>query len=180
LLLIPTSNTLNEGRGINHAEISAAGNAVVRSQRTTSIRSASTKAANFTALSKLPTSSKDFGIPKRLPYQTRQTALRTIAVTSVPSAQRREKGAHEMRRDVSRLSSESLVGEIQQEKLIMNTATLVKWVRDPRSGEVHLPSEEVTIMGVIRNMDRTLMKVRWNAGGDCVVFPEELAEMRQG
>ena len=84
-----------------------------------------------------------------------------------------------MRRDVSRLSSESLVGEIQQEKLIMNTATLVKWVRDPRSGEVHLPSEEVTIMGVIRNMDRTLMKVRWQDGGDCVVFPEELERVCQ-
>ena len=63
---------------------------------------------------------------------------------------------------------------------MMNTATLVKWGRDPRSGEVHLPSEEVTIMGVIRNLDRTLMKVRWQAGGDCVVFPEELAEIRQG
>jgi hypothetical protein len=63
---------------------------------------------------------------------------------------------------------------------MMNTATLVTSVRDPRSGEVHLPSEEVTIMGVIRNLDRTLMKVRWQAGGDCVVFPEELAENRQG
>jgi hypothetical protein len=61
---------------------------------------------------------------------------------------------------------------------MMNTATLVKWVRDPRSGEVHLPSEEVTIMGVIRNMDRTLMKVRWRAGGECVVFPEELEKIR--
>jgi hypothetical protein len=63
---------------------------------------------------------------------------------------------------------------------MMNTATLVTSVRDPRSGEVHLPSEEVTIMSVMRNLDRTLMKVRWNAGGDCVVFPEELSEMRQG
>ena len=62
---------------------------------------------------------------------------------------------------------------------MINTATLVTSVRDPRSGEVHLPSEEVTIMGVIRNLDRTLMKVRWQAGGDCVVFPEELAEIRQ-
>jgi len=61
----------------------------------------------------------------------------------------------------------------------MNTATLVKWVRDPRSGEVHLPSEEVTIIGVMRNLDRTLMKVRWQAGGDCVLFPEKLAEMGQ-
>ena len=58
-----------------------------------------------------------------------------------------------------------------------NTATLVTSVRDPRSGEVHLPSEQVTIMGVLRNLDRTLMKVRWQAGGDCVVFPEELGEI---
>jgi hypothetical protein len=35
-------------------------------------------------------------------------------------------------------------------------------------------------MAVIRNMGRTLVKVRWQAGGDCVVFPEELAEVRQG
>lgn len=62
---------------------------------------------------------------------------------------------------------------------MMNTATLVQSVRDPRSGEVHLPSEEVTIIGVMRNLDRTLMKVRWQAGGDCVVFPEELTEIRQ-
>ena len=61
----------------------------------------------------------------------------------------------------------------------MNTATLVKWVRDPRSGAVHLPSEEVTIIGLLRNMDRTLMKVRWQAGGECVLFPEELEEIRQ-
>jgi len=60
-----------------------------------------------------------------------------------------------------------------------NIATLVNLVRDPRSGEVHLPSEEVTIMGVIQNMDRTLMKVRWHAGGDCVVFPEELEQIHQ-
>jgi hypothetical protein len=62
----------------------------------------------------------------------------------------------------------------------MNTATLLKSVRDPRSGEVHLPREQVTIMSVMRNLDRTLMKVRWQAGGDCVVFPEELAEIHQG
>jgi hypothetical protein len=61
----------------------------------------------------------------------------------------------------------------------MGIATLTKWVRDPRSGEVHLPSEEVTIMGVIRNMDRTFMKVRWQAGGECLVYPEELEQSRQ-
>ena len=61
----------------------------------------------------------------------------------------------------------------------MTTGILQKWVRDPRSGEVHLPSEEVAIMSVIRNLDRTLLKVRWHAGGECLVFPEELEEIRQ-
>jgi len=61
----------------------------------------------------------------------------------------------------------------------MNMATLVKWVRDPRSGEIHLPSEEVTIMGVIRNLDCSLMKVRWQAGGECLVYPEELEQILQ-
>lgn len=58
----------------------------------------------------------------------------------------------------------------------MNTATLAKSVRDPRSGEVHRPSEQVTIMSVLRNLDRTLLKVRWQAGGECMVFAEELEE----
>jgi len=61
----------------------------------------------------------------------------------------------------------------------MNMATLVKWVRDPRSGEIHPPSEEVAIMGVIRNLDRTLMKVRWQAGGECLLYPEELEHIHQ-
>jgi hypothetical protein len=62
---------------------------------------------------------------------------------------------------------------------MVNTTTLVKWVRDPRSGEVHRPNEEVTIMSVFHNLDRTLLKVRWHAGGDCLVFPEELKKIRQ-
>ena len=60
----------------------------------------------------------------------------------------------------------------------MTTAILQKWVRDPRSGEVHLPSEEVAIMSVIRNLDRVLFKVKWQAGGECMVFSEELQETR--
>lgn len=59
----------------------------------------------------------------------------------------------------------------------MTTATLQKWVRDPRSGEVHLPSERVAIIGISHNLDRTLLKVRWVSGGECVVFPEELEEI---
>ena len=38
-------------------------------------------------------------------------------------------------------------------------------VRDPRSGEVHLPSERVAIVKVMRDLDRTLVKVTWQAGG---------------
>jgi hypothetical protein len=59
--------------------------------RTTSIRSASMEAAKFAALSKLPMSSKDWGIPKRLPYQTRHIVLDVIATTSVILALGREK-----------------------------------------------------------------------------------------
>jgi len=58
----------------------------------------------------------------------------------------------------------------------MALATPIKIVRDPSNREVHLPSEPVTIMAVMRNFDRTLLKVRWHSGGDCVVFPEDLDE----
>jgi len=67
-----------------------------------------------------------------------------------------------------------------ERKPAMTTATLERWVRDPRSGEVHLPSEEVAIISITCNLDRTLLKVRWHAGGECIVFPEELKEIRQG
>ena len=56
----------------------------------------------------------------------------------------------------------------------MSTATLARMVRDPRSGEIHLPNETVAVLSVIRNLDRTLLKVRWQAGGDCVVFRDDL------
>ena len=61
----------------------------------------------------------------------------------------------------------------------MTTATLVKVVRDPRSGEVHLPSEQVAVLRVTRNLDRTLLKVRWQSGGHCVVFPDDIEEISQ-
>ncbi len=62
----------------------------------------------------------------------------------------------------------------------MTIAKLVKLVRDPRSGEPHLPGEGVTIISDTRNLDRTLVKVRWQAGGECVVFPEDLGQVLQG
>ncbi len=39
----------------------------------------------------------------------------------------------------------------------MTIAKLVKLVRDPRSGEPHLPGEGVTIISDTRNLDRTLV-----------------------
>jgi hypothetical protein len=60
--------------------------------------------------------------------------------------------------------------------MTMTTATLLKVVRDPRSGEVHLPNEQVAIMSVMRNLDRVLFKVKWQSGGDCVVFTEDLEQ----
>ncbi len=58
----------------------------------------------------------------------------------------------------------------------MQTATLVKMIRDPRSGEVHIPNERVAILAIIQNLNRTLFKVRWEAGGDCLVFPDDVDE----
>ena len=62
----------------------------------------------------------------------------------------------------------------------MTTATRKRMIRDPRNGGVHLPSERVEIVRVMRNLDRTLVKVTWQAGGDCVLFPEDLKEKHLG
>jgi hypothetical protein len=40
----------------------------------------------------------------------------------------------------------------------MSTATFARMVRDPTSGEIHLPNETVAVRSVIRNLDRTLLK----------------------
>jgi hypothetical protein len=58
----------------------------------------------------------------------------------------------------------------------MPTATLQTIVRDPRTGKVHLPSETVEILGIMQNLDRTLLRVKWQGGGDCVVFPTDIEE----
>jgi hypothetical protein len=34
----------------------------------------------------------------------------------------------------------------------MNTAAFASWVRDLRTGEVHLPSEEVTMIRISHNL----------------------------
>ena len=58
----------------------------------------------------------------------------------------------------------------------MTTATLQKLVRDPRSGEVHLPHERMQVLGVVRNLDRILLRVKWQRGGDCIVFPDDIED----
>jgi len=56
----------------------------------------------------------------------------------------------------------------------MQTTTLVRIVRDPRSGKVHVPNERVAILAITQNLDRTLLRVSWEAGGDCVIFPDDV------
>jgi hypothetical protein len=77
-----------------------------------------------------------------------------------------------MRRDFA-----SFVSSKKQDlEMVMERATLVKIIRDPPSGEVHLPKEQVAILAVIQNLNRTLRKVRWEAGGDCMIFPDDVDE----
>ena len=76
------------------------------------------------------------------------------------------------RRDFTRLVS--VIGA--NWRIDMQTTTLVRIVRDPRSGEVHAPNERVAILAIIQNLNRTLLRARWEAGGDCVIFPEDVDE----
>jgi hypothetical protein len=59
------------------------------------------------------------------------------------------------------------------------TATLRKLVRDPRTGEVHLPSELLEILRINRDLGRTLLTIRWHDGGDCVVCPADIEEQSE-
>ena len=38
----------------------------------------------------------------------------------------------------------------------------------------------MAIVRIMRDLDRTLVKVTWQAGGDCVLFPEDLKETHLG
>ena len=58
----------------------------------------------------------------------------------------------------------------------MTMATLQKLVRDPRSGEVHLPHERVQVLGIVRDLDRILLRVKWQRGGDCILFPDDIED----
>ena len=50
------------------------------------------------------------------------------------------------------------------------TATLLRIVRDPRTGEVHLPHEPLSIIRTMENLGRTLIKNQM-AGGRRIGSP---------
>ena len=54
------------------------------------------------------------------------------------------------------------------------TATLQRMVRDPRTGEVHMPQEAISIIRTMENLGRTLIKIRWQAGGESVLLPDDI------
>ncbi len=55
------------------------------------------------------------------------------------------------------------------------TATLQRMVRDPRTGEVHMPHESLSIIRTMENLGRTLIKIKWQAGGgESVLLPDDL------
>jgi hypothetical protein len=53
-------------------------------------------------------------------------------------------------------------------------ATLSRMVRDHRTGQVHLPHEPVVVLGVRQNLGRTLIKIKWPAGGESVLLPDDI------
>ncbi len=59
----------------------------------------------------------------------------------------------------------------------MTTVSLGRVVRDHRTGEVHRPHETVAILGITKNLGRTLFKVKWQAGGESVLLADDLAEL---
>jgi hypothetical protein len=57
---------------------------------------------------------------------------------------------------------------------LMRTAALHRMVRDPRTGELHLPHEPVLITGTIENLGRTLFRARWSEGGETILLRDDL------
>jgi hypothetical protein len=53
-------------------------------------------------------------------------------------------------------------------------ATLSRMVRDHRTGQVHMPHEPVAVLGVMQNLGRTLIKIKWPAGGESVLLPDDI------
>jgi len=54
------------------------------------------------------------------------------------------------------------------------TATLQRMVRDPRTGEVHVPHEPLSIIQTMENLGRTLIKIKWQTGDESVLLPDDI------
>ena len=57
----------------------------------------------------------------------------------------------------------------------MPTATLQTIVRD-RARHSSPAERNGGDSGIMQNLDRTLLRVKWQGGGDCVVFPTDIEE----
>jgi|HubBroStandDraft_1064217.scaffolds.fasta_scaffold10567_3 hypothetical protein len=52
--------------------------------------------------------------------------------------------------------------------------TLLRMVRDPRTGQVHMPREPLSIIRTMENLGRTLIQIKWHAGGESVLLPDDI------
>ncbi len=56
----------------------------------------------------------------------------------------------------------------------MMTANLQRMVGDPRTGEVRMPHEPLSIIRTMENLGRILIKVKWQAGGESVLPADDI------
>jgi hypothetical protein len=60
------------------------------------------------------------------------------------------------------------------------TATLQRMVCDPRTGEVRMPHEPLSIIRAMENLCRTLIKIKWQADGESVLLPDDIDSYDDG
>ena len=53
-------------------------------------------------------------------------------------------------------------------------------VRDPQTGEVHMPYEPLSIIRTMENLGRTLIDIKWQAGGESVLLPDNVDSYDDG
>lgn len=58
----------------------------------------------------------------------------------------------------------------------MNMATLSRIVRDHRTGVVHLPHEQFMVLDTRENLGRTLIRIKWQAGGESMLLAEDIEQ----
>ena len=62
----------------------------------------------------------------------------------------------------------------------MTMASLARMVSDRRTGQVHLPHEEVSVLRITENLGRALSKIRWGTGeGESSLLAQDLESRPQ-